>query len=424
MTTLSPPASDTPSFEELAHRCLEDCAALADQSEWHEGILRQYLSLPMKAVHELSQNWMAELGMEARVDDAGNLIGRRASAAASAPIVLTGSHLDTVPGAGKYDGVLGFVMGLALARSLGTAELPFHIDVIGFSEEEGVRFSKPYLGSHAITGTFDLEWLSRRDASGFSMKSVIEGFGLVPQRIPSAAYRPSEVIAFVEPHIEQGVVLSRADLPVGVVEAIAGQTRALVQFVGIAGHAGTTPMYPRQDALVAAASWITEVSRRGCEVTGCRATVGYADVSPNVRNVIPDRVTLSLDLRHIDDGIRKQSVGQLFDIARGIAVRDNVEFVVLEKQEQSGVAMDDVIRKQLFQAASDCDLEALDLISGAGHDAGLMASRFPTAMIFIRQPRGISHHPDEDVEASDIAEGLRVLRQWVLNLAEGINSNG
>lgn len=397
---------------------------MAEQSEWEKGILRQYLSLPMKAVHELSKNWMEELGMEARIDDAGNVIGRRLSAAASAPIVLTGSHLDTVPGAGKYDGILGFVMGLALVRSLGTRELPFHIDVIGFSEEEGVRFSKPYLGSHAITGTFDLDWLSRRDASGFSMKSVIEGFGLVPKRIPSAAYRPAEVLAFVEAHIEQGVVLSRANSPVGVVEAIAGQTRALVQFIGTAGHAGTTPMYPRQDALVAAASWITEVSRRGCEVTGCRATVGYADISPNVRNVIPDRVTLSLDLRHIDDGIRQQAVEQLFDIARGIAVRDSVEFKVIEKQEQKGVAMDDLIRKQLSQAVSDCGLEALNLMSGAGHDAGLMASRFPTAMLFLRQPRGISHHPDEDVEASDVAEGLRVLRQWVLNLAREFSPAG
>lgn len=415
-------SSGAPSFDELAQLCLDYCEVVSRQSEWKEGILRQYLSLPMKAVHELATDWMRELGLVVRVDDAGNLIGRRpatvtnhASEDDKASILLLGSHLDTVPGAGRYDGVLGFVMGVACIQALGSTQLPFHVDVVGFSEEEGVRFSKPYLGSHALTGTFEEKWLERRDASGFAMSSVMEGFGLAPTRIPAAAYPVDRVIGFLEPHIEQGTVLARAEAAVGIVQAIAGQTRSLVQFRGASAHAGTTPMMPRSDSLVAASSWIVEVSKQGQAIAGCRATVGYADVSPNVRNVIPERVTLSLDLRHIDDATRHQAVAKLYSIAEGIAKRDRVSFHVMEQQEQSGVAMDEGLRNRLLESIQACGLPAHELISGAGHDAGIMAKRFPSTVLFLRQPRGISHHPDEDVEARDVAAALRVMHHFVVH---------
>ncbi|MEM9365117.1 MAG: Zn-dependent hydrolase [Planctomycetota bacterium] len=418
-----PASSGAPAFEDLAQRCLDKCEILSRQSEWKDGILRQYLSLPMKAVHDLASGWMKELGLDVRVDDAGNLIGRRpamardrTSGADKAPVLILGSHLDTVPGAGRYDGILGFVMGVELMHALHDHPLPFHVDVVGFSEEEGVRFTQPYLGSHALTGTFDEKWLERRDASGFAMASVIEGFGLTPARIAAAAYPSEEVLGFVEPHIEQGTVLAGNEAPLGVVQAIAGQTRSLVQFRGASAHAGTTPMMPRSDSLVAAAAWIGEVSKQGQAIAGCRATVGYADVTPNVRNVIPERVTLSLDLRHIDDATRRQAVAKLYSIAEGIAKRDRVSFHVMEQQEQSGVAMDDCLRSQLLQSMQACGLPSQELISGAGHDAGIMATRFPAAVLFLRQPRGISHHPDEDVEAVDVAHALRVLHHFLMHV--------
>ena len=413
-----------------AARVMRDCDEIAQHSETEGGLLRRYLSEPMHQVHSLASRWMGELGMLVRTDDAGNLIGRRvatatdATTADSAPVWIIGSHLDTVPSAGRYDGVLGFVMGIATVRMLAETALPFHIDVIGFSEEEGVRFQKPYLGSHAVTGTFDPNWLHRVDPQGISMRSCIEGFGLHPETIAAASYEPSQVRGFIEPHIEQGTMLSLAEDPVGAVSAIAGQTRSLVRFDGVAAHAGTTPMNPRSDALVAAAAWILEVSRVSNQTADCRGTVGYADVQPNVRNVIPDRVTLSLDLRHIDDTVREETVQRLYRSAAEIAESHHVAFEVLEEQQQTAARMDPILTDGLKEAMRSCGLSPRDMISGAGHDAGIMACHVPSAMLFIRQPRGISHHRDEDVRTEDVAVGLQVLFQFFMEFADGDHAAG
>lgn len=369
---------------------------------------------------------MSELGMSPRVDEAGNLIGRRIGSISpqaglvnlqnepsNLPTLLIGSHLDTIPAAGRYDGILGVMMALAVVRAIGNFPLPFHLDVIGFSEEEGVRFLLPYLGSRALIGTFDPAWLSRVDDDGHTMRDVIETFGLQPEKISSAAYPVDRVAGFIEPHIEQGPILSASKCPVAVVDAIVGQSRLQLEFRGQANHAGTTPMSMRRDALVAASKWITEVSRYGNSIEGLRATVGALNLSPNARNAVPGLAQVSLDVRHADDSVRTKAVNELCDFAKRCASADDVAFSIIEHQQQPAVAMDSGLVTGLQQSVAACGVEPCVMPSGAGHDSVVMAETFPTVMLFVRQPTGLSHHPDEDVEVGDVAVAIDVLQDFV-----------
>jgi len=369
---------------------------------------------------------MRELGMAVRVDAAGNLVGRRvANVAASADsransnprVLIVGSHLDTVPNAGKYDGILGVLLGLALVERLGDLPLPFSIDVIGFSEEEGVRFATPYLGSRGVAGNFDTTWLGLFDSSGVSMRDAIIGFGLNPSEIELAAYSPETVIGFLEPHIEQGPVLERAGLPVAVVSQIVGQSRLVVHFHGEAGHAGTTPMVPRRDALVPAARLIAAVQEVGRRNDGMRATVGQVVVHPNASNVIPADVYLSIDVRHGSDSIRLAAVDELVCAGASLAAQDGVDFGVTRRNHTDSVAVSPQMTSILRGAVGDAGVQSLEMVSGAGHDAVVMASRFPIAMLFLRHPGGVSHHPDERVDVEDVAVAIDVLEKFVSRLA-------
>ncbi len=371
----------------------------------------------MHDAHRQLSEWMSDAGMQAHVDDAGNLVGRRRSAGGER-VLLIGSHLDSVPGAGRYDGVLGVLMGLAVAEALRDTPLPFHLDVIGFSEEEGVRFSKPYLGSSAVAGCFDNDWLDRRDDAGVSMREAITHFGGDPTRIERAAYAPDQVIGYIEPHLEQGPMLERAAEPVGVVSAIVGQSRLRVEFCGEAAHAGTTPMAGRHDALVAASALVAVVRAVANRTEGLRATVGKFDVTPNAPNVIADRVELSLDVRHPIDGPREAAVGSIIAEAGLIAKTEGCRFTILEDTSQDAVAVDPDLTSLLAETIAECDCQPLHLSSGAGHDAVIMAKRFPVAMLFVRHPGGVSHHPDECVECQDVAFGVDVLTRLVLRKAE------
>ncbi len=410
----------------LARRVMKRCDHLSGHTQEHGKITRLFLSPPIQAIHVDLTAWMSEIGMAVRTDAAGNLIGRltcETSAASGVspdrPVLLIGSHIDTVPHAGKYDGLLGVVVALAVAERLTELQqdLPFDLDVVAFSEEEGVRFSKPYLGSAAIAGTFETKWLDRLDDHGRSMRGVITDFGLDPTEIKQAAYDPQRVLGFIEMHVEQGPVLERSDQPVGVVSAIAGQSRLILRFTGKAGHAGTTPMYPRQDALVSAAHLIAEVQDYGRSIDGLRATVGYINCHPNVRNVIPGEVELSLDIRHAMDEVREIAVAALLETATRIAGEDGVWVEVVENQPQPATAMDTVLSGLLSQAMEEAGHEPFDLLSGAGHDAVAMALSFPVAMLFVRHPGGISHHPDERVDEADVAVTIDVLTRSVQLLA-------
>lgn len=407
----------------LAYATMRRCDSLCECTEEPGRITRRYLSAPMRTVHERLSDWMHAAGLRTRVDHAGNLIGRRPATgdAADKKVLLVGSHLDTVPGGGRYDGVLGVLIGLALVEALGDTPLPFHLDVIGFSEEEGVRFNKPYLGSSAIAGCFQHEWLARTDRGGASVRDAITEFGGDADRIAESAYEPDQVLGFLEPHLEQGPVLERAASPVGVVSGIVGQSRLRLEFLGEAGHAGTTPMAGRHDALVAASGFIGGVRTIASQTEGLIATVGKIDASPNAPNVIAERVELSLDVRHPRDATREAAIVELLVAAQRLAEAEGCWLNVLENTGQDAVTVDPALTTCLANAIADFGHEPLRLASGAGHDAVVMASRFPVAMLFLRHPGGISHHPDERVDRDDVAVAIDVLARFVGKLARQFN---
>jgi allantoate deiminase len=393
-----------------AEVAMQRCNRLSTFSETTFAITRTFLRPPMHDVHGLVGEWMRGAGMAVRVDNAGNIIGRLESPyRAGAPALVIGSHLDTVPNAGRYDGVLGVIMGLAVAEWLAAHPVPFAFEVIGFSEEEGVRYRTPYLGSRAVAGSFDPILLSAVDGDGIPMGEAIRAFGLDPAAIGADARPPGSIIAFVEPHIEQGPVLDELQIPVGVVDAIIGQERFLLRFEGASRHAGTVPMDKRRDALVAAARFVLAVEEHGRAVPGLRATVGALDVRPGARNVIPGEAVLSLDVRHADDAIRVAAAEHLLHVGHRIAESARMAFRVEHRDGQSSVPTNRALTDQLAAAVADCGFPVERMVSGAGHDASVMAPVFPSTMLFLRNPMGISHHPDESVRPDDVAAGLGVL---------------
>jgi len=302
---------------DVARDVLRRCRLLAAHTEEPGHITRTFLSAPMRAVHDDLSVWMRSAGMQVTVDAAGNLRGVYDGERPDAPRLYIGSHLDSVPHAGPFDGVLGVVLGIALVHLVAPRRLPFSIEVIGFSEEEGVRFGVPFIGSRAFAGTVDEALLARTDAHGTSVRSAIAAYGLDPGRIPLARFTAPS-LGYLEFHIEQGPVLDGQDLPLGIVKAIVGQSRADVTFTGHAAHAGTTPMAMRRDALAAAAEWIGVVETLASSTRDLVATVGKASVRPGAANVIAGTCQTTLDVRHADDRIRREALHRAETAAHAI----------------------------------------------------------------------------------------------------------
>jgi allantoate deiminase len=359
--------------------------------------------------------WLAPLGVSTAIDAAGNLRGVYAGAEPNAPRFLIGSHLDTVPNAGAYDGVLGVVLAVALLKALEGRKLPFAIEVVGFSEEEGVRFGAPFIGSRALVGRLDDELLHRQDAQGISVRQAIEDFGLNPRQIAQASVS-DHALGYLEFHIEQGPVLEKLQRPLGVVEAIVGQSRLELTFVGRANHAGTTPMHLRYDALAGAAEWISSVERHARHLPGLVATVGRIDAKPGATNVIAGEARLSLDVRHSSDEVRTQAVSDLLHQAEEVATRRALSLRTTTSLDQKAVAMNPFLVAQSEKAIRKSGCEPHRMVSGAGHDAMILAEKVPSVMIFLRTPGGISHDPAESVEIEDVAMalecGLHLLDQF------------
>lgn len=388
-----------------AEEVIARCRRLATFSEDRPGIRRTFLSAPMRACHAEISGWLKTTGAEVFVDAAGNLRGVYEGTKTDGPTLLIGSHLDTVPNAGAYDGVLGVVLGVALVEALEGKRLPFGIEVIGFSEEEGVRFGTPFIGSRALVGRLDDELLNRRDANGISVRAAIEQFELNPGEIAKAGLR-EDTLGYLEFHIEQGPVLDALRKPLGVVEAIAGQTRMVFTFFGHANHAGTTPMNQRRDALVGAAEWIVSVERVGREVAELVVTTGQIEARPGAMNVIAGLARVTLDLRHKSDEIREQAVAAIVESAKGIAKRRDLSLEVQTSLDQKAVGMDALLAREVETAIRNAGCAPHRMTSGAGHDAMILAEKVPAAMIFVRTPGGISHDPAETVEVADVAKAL------------------
>src|SRR5579864_3256060 len=390
------------------------CQRLASFSEDPKTTRRTFLSAPMRECHQEIARWMQPLGAQVRIDGAGNLRGVYPALQPNAPHLLIGSHLDTVPNAGAYDGILGVVLAIALLQELRGRELPFAIEVVGFSEEEGVRFGTPFIGSRALVGRVDQQFLSVQDARGISIRKAIEDFGLNPDQISQAALA-ADTLGYLEFHIEQGPVLERMNLPLAAVEAIAGQSRLELIFLGRANHAGTAPMNIRYDAVAGAAEWIGSVERVAQQIQGLVATVGNIEAKPGAANVIAGEARMTLDVRHSADNIRIRAVEDLVRQANEIATRRGLSVRETSLLSQPAVAMSPFLISEIEKAIVKTGCQPHRMVSGAGHDAMIMAEKVPSAMIFLRTPGGISHNPAESVAQEDVEKaiecGLHLLDQ-------------
>ncbi len=404
----------TPS--EAATRAIARCLDLARLTDEPGRITRLFLSPAAREVQGIVQGWMQEAGLTVTQDAAGNLRGLRE--VPGTPTLVIGSHVDTVPDAGAYDGILGVTLALELAEALRGEVLPFSLMVAAFSEEEGVRFGRPFIGSRALAGTLDAGTLDGlHDANGITPRQAMRDFGLNPDELPQAALDPAQVVGYLEIHIEQGPVLEAADAPVGVVTTVSGQNRLELRFAGQAAHAGTTPMNARRDALAAAAEFILEAERFALARPPLVATVGQIAALPGAGNVIPGAVTLSLDVRHPEDAERKSALAALLEGANAIAARRNVTFTSTTALDQPSVPMHPDWRAGLHAGADALGISAPDLPSGAGHDAMVLAPLMPGAMLFVRSPGGLSHHPDEAVRPEDVEVAFRVALAFLRSLA-------
>lgn len=411
----SVPEMSDPKLRSHAQNIIERCRELARISDVSGQTTRLFLSTATRDAHTLLLWWMRKAGLQGRVDDASNLRGVRVARAQSPRVVLF-SHIDTVPNAGAFDGPLGVVLALEAMEILAEETLPFSLEVIAFSEEEGIRFGFPFFGSMAVTGQVVPATLDRRDAQGISVAEALYGFGLRPQNIANSCALAPETFAALEVHIEQGPVLEAEDLSLAIVEAIVGQSRFELTFTGQANHAGTTPMRLRRDALTAAAQWVVEVERYAANYQQLVATVGQLEVSPGAVNVVPGSVRATLDVRHPKDESRHAAVANLLTKAELAAAQRGVRVGAKAMSKQSAVPMDRELVVALQHAAERAGYETHQMFSGAGHDAMILASHVPTAMLFVRSPGGLSHHPAETVHVEDIEAALATVLEFLRGL--------
>ena len=373
-------------------------------------LTRTFLSPAMRRANARVGSWMEGAGLAVREDPYGTLIGRLESARPGARTLLLGSHLDTVRDAGRFDGALGVLLGIAAAETLRAAgiALPYHLEVLGFSEEEGVRFASSYLGSKGYCGRLRAADLARTDSEGISVRQALEALRGEPLPKPRPAHRPADLLGYLEVHLEQGPVLEAKGLAVGVVSAIAGQTRCRLIWTGKAGHAGTTPMPLRRDALAGAAEFALAVEALARRERPLLATVGALTVEPGAANVIPGRVEHTLDVRHPEDPPRLAALAKLRKEAERIARRRKLVLEWQPTQENGAVPASPALTATLARSVKAVQGRSLALPSGAGHDGVIVSALAPIAMLFVRCRAGLSHHPDEHVAPRDLATALAV----------------
>lgn len=391
---------------------------LAAISETPEHLTRIFLSNEHRAAADRILGWMREAGMRAHLDAIGNVCGRFEGERPDLPCLMLGSHYDTVRDAGKWDGPLGLITAIACVADLSRRgkRLPFAIEVIGFADEEGVRFASTLLGSRGVAGTFDKDVLETTDRTGISMRDALTAFGLDPEHIRDAARPRRELHAYLELHIEQGPVLERKNLPVGVVTAISGATRLAASLTGMAGHAGTVPMALRRDALAGAAECICAIEEF-CKTDqgGLLGTVGYINATPGATNVIPGQASFTIDIRAAADAHRERAVTELVRRIEAIATHRELALRVDVTHENRTVPCAPWLKAQVAEAIAAEGFAVFELPSGAGHDGMAMIDIADIAMVFVRCRGGVSHHPDEHVDDADVDAGARVLLRLIEN---------
>ena len=402
-----------------AARLVRRIDQLARVSDERGATTRTFLSPAMHRANALVGGWMKGAGLSVRVDSVGNLIGRIAGPTRAAKTLVLGSHLDSIRNAGRFDGTLGVLLPIAAIehlRSRGIV-LPFAVEVLGFSEEEGVRFSGGYIGSKGYAGLLGRSDLGLRDASGVTLGTVLAAENSGRFSLPAPVHPRSEFLGYLEVHIEQGPVLEARGVAAGVVSAIVGQTRARVSLCGKAGHAGTTPMTMRRDALAGAAEFVLAVEALARRTPSLVATVGRVSAHPGVVNVIAGAADLSLDVRHPVDARRLSAFSALRKAGREIAKRRGLCFSVQVTQDDGAVACSREMTSLLAQCVRGQQGTSPSLYSGAGHDGVVISRIAPIAMLFVRCRDGLSHHPDEFAHPRDIATALRIVVDFLERMA-------
>ncbi|PFG62973.1 allantoate deiminase [Thioclava sp. ES.031] len=390
----------------------ERLSAIAKASEPGPGVTRLPFGPEHEAALDLISEWMRRAGCSVSLDSAGTLIGRR-EGPPGAPTLLIGSHQDSVREGGAFDGIMGVALGCLALEALGAQELPFAVEVLAFADEEGVRFPTALIGPRALAGTLDPKVFEMTDRAGERLGEALRAFGGDPEKATMLARNPDEIAGYLELHIEQGPVLEAADAPLGVVTAISGIERHRVTVTGEAGHAGTVPMEMRHDALLSASDLVRGVHDMARD-HGIRATVGQLTVSPNVVNAIPARVDLTIEIRAAEDAARDAVGAALGELCAGIAVETLTEIEIEKTYSQPAQACDPDLRARLAAAVEAATgAPAIELPSGATHDASAMADLCPIAMLFVRCKGGVSHNPAEEANGADMGAAVSALAEFL-----------
>lgn len=400
---------------ERASQWLRDIAAASTTAD---GVTRQPWTPEHKRALSVISTWMKDAGLSVEMDAAGTLCGKSDNPEAK-PVLFVGSHQDSVPSGGAYDGIMGVALGCLAARNLKgrIADYPFALEVLAFADEEGVRFPTALIGPRGLAGTFDPATLDMRDADGVTMRDAMTAFGVDPAGIPAIARRKQDVLGYIEAHIEQGPVLETRDLPIAAVSAICGISRHEIHLSGETGHAGTVPMAGRRDALVTAARIIAAVNDAANGVADLRATVGQISVRPGAVNAIPCDVRFPLEIRSPDDCVREAFEMQVTEMAKQVSAMSGVGIEANRTYLQVAATCDPLLTEALNDATRDIGFEAISIPSGATHDASAMIDLCPIAMLFVRCRNGVSHRPDEFASAKDMTAAAAVLSGAIGKLA-------
>jgi beta-ureidopropionase / N-carbamoyl-L-amino-acid hydrolase len=401
---------------QLGNTIMEWSDIIGAWSDDEVGLTCAYMTEAHRKTANQIAAWMVDAGMQAEIDAAGNVVGRYLSDNPNAKTLMTGSHYDTVRNGGKYDGREGILLPIAIVKHLHERgeKLPFHFEIVGFSEEEGVRFKSTFLGSNAIIGRFDMSVLDKTDADGITMRDALKAAGHDVNKIAAIARKAEDLLGFVEVHIEQGPVLLEHDLPAGIVTSIAGSCRYLVELTGVASHAGTTPMTMRKDAAAAAAEIVLLVEERCRQAPSLVGTVGQLQVPNGSINVIPGACKLSLDIRAADDTVRRAAVDDVLKGIEAICARRCIEVKLDLVTSAPAAPCAPWLMKQLSAATSRAGVSVFELPSGAGHDAMEIATITDIAMLFTRCGNGgISHNPLETMTADDAEISAQILLDFL-----------
>lgn len=393
---------------------------LATCSSTSVGVTRLPFTAESTKAEKLVEEWMKAAGMSVRKDSLNNIIGRYEGKDPSAPVLMIGSHLDSVIEAGKFDGILGVITGIEVVQTLqdNGIILDNPIEVVGFCDEEGVRFHSTFLGSKAIAGTFTAEDLERADEQGITIAEALKGIGIAdPYAYKNASRTPEELLAYLELHIEQGPVLEKKNEPVGVVSGIAGATRFSFEIIGKPGHAGTVPVAIRQDALLGASDLISYIEKIAIQNEPLVATVGKLTVGPGASNVIPGLVTGTLDIRDLNVERKQKAIDAILTESKRVAEARGLQITFDQVMEADPVYCNGQMITLIEESISEQSGSVVSLVSGAGHDAMAMADVTNVAMIFVRCKDGLSHHPDEFVTVEDMGAGAKVLYSTVIKIA-------